>query len=87
MQGRGGGTVPHIEFFSTIEADLVRPLPDCEHATQVLVMAPKDELEYPKHRVHGYSDRLRSQLPLVSSHSSKERTLARARAMEQSAAP
>src|SRR5271166_5640646 len=79
--------VRQLEFPSTIEADPVRPVFDREHPTSVTVPAPKDKLENPKQRVHRGGSRRRSQLPLVSSQAKRERTLPRARAIEQSAAP
>jgi hypothetical protein len=79
--------IRQVELPSTIETDSVRPLLDGEDATQVTVMASKRKSENPTQRVHRSCSRLRSKLPLASSHASKARTLARARAMEQSAAP
>ena len=76
-----------IELPATFEADLVGSLLDREYSAHLLVTAPKDESENPQQRFHTSCARLRSQLPLASSHSSIERTLARASAIEQSAAP
>jgi len=78
----------HFKFSCTIEAHPVRAVFDREDAAQVTMPAPKDKLENPTQRVHQSRARWRrSQLPLASSHSSRERTLARARAIAQSAAP
>jgi hypothetical protein len=77
-----------IEFASTVEANLVRAVFDREHAAEVTMPAAKNKLEDTQEKVHKSCARWRrSQLPLASSHSSRERTLARARAIEQSAAP
>ena len=77
-----------VEFPSTIEADPIRAMFDGEHATEVTVPAAKEELEHPEQHFHKSCARCRrSQLPLASSHSRRERTLARARAIAQSAAP
>ena len=76
-----------LKLAPTLEADLVRSPLDGEHAAQLPVTAPEDELKNPQQRVHTSCARLRSELLLASSHSNKARTLARARAMEQSAAP
>ena len=40
------------KFFSTIQAHLVRPLLNCEHAAEVTVMTAKGELKHPTQRVH-----------------------------------
>jgi len=80
--------VRQIEFPSTVEADAVGAAFDREHTAEVTVPAAKDKLESPEQQFHKSCTRCRrSQLPLVSSHSSRERTLARASAMAQSAAP
>jgi hypothetical protein len=79
--------VRQVKLPSTIEAHAVRSAFDREDATYVTVTAPKDELENPKQRVHRSCSRLRSQLPFTSSQASRERTLPRAKAIEQSAAP
>jgi len=76
-----------LKLPSALEADLVRSALDGEYATELAVPAPEDEFENPQQRIHTSCARRRSQLPLASSHSSRERTLARARAIEQSAAP
>jgi hypothetical protein len=91
----GGSNRPHgmhrcpgiLEFLPTLEADAVGSFLDGEHATDLSVMAPKRGMQNPEQWFHKSCARRRSQLPLASSHSSKERRLARARAMEQSAAP
>jgi hypothetical protein len=73
---------------STLQADLVRPFLDREYTTPLAVMATEGKLENPKQWFHKSSVRCRrTQLPWASSQSSRERTLARARAIEQSAAP
>lgn len=41
----GGMRVRQIELLSTVEADPVRPVFDGEHAAEVTVPAPKNELE------------------------------------------
>lgn len=81
-------SVRQVELPSAVEADLVRAVFDCEHAAEVSVPAAKDKLEKGLQRFHISCDRWRrSQLPLASNHWSRERTLARASAIEQSAAP
>jgi hypothetical protein len=80
-------SIRQSKFVSTIEADLVRPLFDGEHATHMAVMTAKRELDDPMERVHRSWSRLRSQVPLASSQLSKVVTLALAKAIEQSAAP
>jgi hypothetical protein len=58
------------------------------NGAQLVVMASAGQTERPKKRFHQSCARCRrSQLPLASSQANKERTLARARAIEQSAAP
>jgi hypothetical protein len=79
--------VRQSEFVSTIEADLVGPAFDREHATQMTVMTAKRKLDHPINRVHRSWSRLRSELPLPSSQFSKVVMLALASAIEQSAAP
>jgi len=74
------------EFVSTIQADLVRPALDREHAAYVTVMTAERELDCPVQRVHR-SSLLRSQLPFTSSQFSNVVTLALASAIAQSAAP
>ncbi len=72
----------------TVEAHLVGAVFDGEDTAQVTMPATKNKLENPAQRFHQSCARWRrSQLPLASSHSSRERTLARARAIAQSAAP
>lgn len=91
----GGSTRPYgmhrcpgiLEFLPTLEADAVGSFLDGEHATDLSVMAPKRRVQNPEQWFHKSCARLRSLLPLASSQSSRERTLARARAIEQSAAP
>jgi hypothetical protein len=77
-----------VEFPATIEADSVRTMLDREHAAEVTVPATKYKLKDTQEQFHKSCARWRrSELPLMSSHSSKDRTLARARAIAQSAAP
>jgi hypothetical protein len=45
-------SVRQPKFVAAIQADLVRPLVDCEHAADVTVMTAKRELGYPMQRVH-----------------------------------
>jgi len=77
-----------VEFPSTVEAYPVCAIFDREDAAQVTMPAANDKLDNPTQRIH--QSRVlwrRSQLPLASSHSSRERMLARASAIAQSAAP
>jgi hypothetical protein len=77
-----------VKFFSTIKADLIGSVLDREYAAQMTVTAPEHKLEHPRQRVHRSNSRRRSlQQPLSSSHVNNERTLLRAKAIEQSAAP
>src|ERR1700730_16030180 len=77
-----------LKFLSTVQADLVRPFLDREHGSPFAVMASEGKLEHLQEWFHKSSARFRrSQLPWASSQSTRERTLARARAIEQSAAP
>ena len=77
-----------IEFPPAVETDLVCTMLDREHTAQMTMPAAKKELEDAPEELHKSCARCRrSQLPLASSHSSRERTLARARAIAQSAAP
>jgi len=77
-----------VKFHSAVQADLIGPVLDGEHSTAVAVTTAEGKLENRKQRFHKSSARWRrSQLPLASSQASRERTLARARAMAQSAAP
>src|ERR1700681_1888191 len=78
-----------LNFLSTVQADLryVRFL-IVNTAVPFAVMASEGKLEHLQEWFHKSSARFRrSQLPWASSQSSRERTLARARAIEQSAAP
>ena len=76
------------EFVTTLEADLVRSFLDRDNAAQFVVVTAEGKLVNPKQQSHKSSARCRcSQLPFTSSQSSSERTLARASAIEQSAAP
>jgi len=69
-----------LELLSTLQADLVRPFLDGEHTTLSAVMAPEGKLENPQQEFHQSCARCRrSQLPLASSHSTRERTLVRAK--------
>ena len=75
------------KFLTALDADLVCALLDGDDATQFMVTS-KRKIGDPMQKSHKSSARCRrSQLPLASSHSSSERTLARASAIEQSAAP
>jgi hypothetical protein len=77
-----------VEFPSAVEANLVCPVFDREQTAEVPVAASKHKLENIQEQFHkSWARWRRSQLPLATSHSSKDRTLARARAIEQSAAP
>jgi hypothetical protein len=67
-----------LNFPATFEADLVSPPLDREHAAHLLMTAPKNKPENPKQRFHASCGCRRSTLPLASSHSSRERVLARA---------
>ena len=76
------------EFLSTLQTDVVGPLLDREHTAQSAVMTTEGNLENPKQEFHKSCVCCRrSQLPLASNHSRRECTLARASAIEQSAAP
>jgi hypothetical protein len=80
--------VRQVEFPSALDANAVRAVPDGEHTAEVTMPTAKDKLEKGPQRFHTSCDRWRrSQLPFASNHSSRERTLARASAIEQSAAP
>jgi hypothetical protein len=79
--------VGQFEFPPTVEAHLVCPVLDGEHAAHVAVPAAKDKLQKPWQLHKSCARCRRSQLPFVSSQSSRDRTLARASAMAQSAAP
>ena len=84
----GSVSIWQIELLPTVEADLVCAVFDGEHSTLMTMAAAKEKLENPKKRFHRSCARWRrSQLPLTSSQSSNDFTLARARAIEQSAAP
>ncbi len=77
-----------IEFPSAVEANLVRPVFDREYPADMTVAAAENKLEDTEEQIHKSCARWRrSQLPLASNHSSSERTLARAKAIAQSAAP
>jgi len=88
---RSDGTHPNPGVFKllpTLQAHLVRPVLDRKHTTLVAVTTSEYEMENPDRRLHRSSARLRrSQLPLASNQASRARTLARARAIAQSAAP
>src|SRR5260370_36167368 len=80
--------VRQVEFPATIEADSVGAVFDGEHAAEVTVPAAKNKLKDTQEQSHKSCARWRrSELPLASNHSSRDRTLARARAIAQSAAP
>ena len=77
-----------IEFPSTIEANFVCAVFDREYPADMTVAATENKLEDCEKQFHKSCARWRrSQLPLASNHSSSERTLARANAIAQSAAP
>jgi len=97
--GRGPGSVlaaglrrpantGQVKFPATVKANLISAIFDGENATHVTMPAAKNKLEQAGERLHkSWARCRRSQLPFASSQSRRERTLARARAMEQSAAP
>jgi len=95
LRGRPGIIRPNgqvcagqVEFPSAVEADFVRTVFNREYAAEVTVATPKNKLVDTQEQFHKSCARWRrSELPLASSHSSRERTLARARAIAQSAAP
>jgi len=88
VQWSCSSSVRQVEFPSTVEANLIRAVFDREHTAEVTVAASKNKLEDTQEKVHKSCARWRrSQLPLASSQSSRDRTLARANAIEQSAAP
>jgi hypothetical protein len=77
-----------IEFATTVEADLVCAVFNGENTAEVAVPAAENKLEHSQQGFHKSPARWRrSQLPFASSQLSRERTLARARAIAQSAAP
>jgi hypothetical protein len=90
-------TQEYSKFLHTLQADLVRPFLDRQYPATLAVMAADNKLERKGANSFGVNPRSvnpqsaahwrRSQHPLASSHSSEESTLARARAIEQSAAP
>jgi hypothetical protein len=80
--------ITNIKFLSALQTNLVRPLLNSEHTTHLAMMTSEGKLKNPQQESHKFCARCRrSQLPLASSQSSSVRTLVRARAMEQSAAP
>src|SRR5579864_4452890 len=95
LSGRPGARGPYghmcmrqIEFLSAVEADLICAAFDREHTAEVAVPATENKLEHSQQEFHKSCVRWRrSQLPFAANHSSRERTLARARAIAQSAAP
>ena len=82
---------PHpgiVKLLPAIQADLVSPLLDRKYTTLLPVMTSEHETENSQQRFHKSSALCRrSQLPFASSQASSARTLARASAIEQSAAP
>lgn len=81
-------SIRQVELPPAVEANPVCAVFNREHAAQVTVPAPKNKLEDTQDQLHKSCARCRrSKLPLTSSHSSRELTLARANAIEQSAAP
>jgi hypothetical protein len=79
--------VRQVEFPPAIKAHSIGTALDGEDATEVTVPTAKDELKNWQQFHKSCARWRRSQLPLASNHSSSERTLARARAIAQSAAP
>jgi hypothetical protein len=80
--------VGQVELAPTIKADLICTEFDRKHTADMSVAAAENKLEYAKEQFHKSCARWRrSQLPLASNHSSSDRTLVRARAIAQSAAP
>ena len=82
----GSVSVRQVKFSSAIEADLVRPLLDCEDAAQVMVTAAKDELNYTPQTVHRLGSRRRWQIAFAPTQLGRMRTLLRAKAIAQSSA-
>jgi hypothetical protein len=81
-------SVRQVEFSPAVEANLIRAVFDREHAAQVTVSAAENKLEHSQQEFHKSCARWRrSQLPLASSQHNRDRTLDRARAIAQSAAP
>jgi len=81
-------SIRQIEFPPTVEADLVCAVFDREYSANMTVAAAENKLEDTDEQFHKSCARWRrSQLPFASNHSSKDRTLARAKAIAQSAAP
>jgi len=77
-----------LELPSTFQTDLVRSIFDSKHTALSAVTTSKHKMENPENGFHKSPARCRrSQLPLASSQSSNARTLARASAIAQSAAP
>jgi len=77
-----------VEFRSAVEANFVRAVFDREHPAEMTVTAAENKLEDTEEQFHKSCARWpRSQLPFASNHSSRERTLVRAKAIAQSAAP
>ena len=80
--------ITNIKFLSALQTNLVRPLLNSEHTTHLAMMTSEGKLKNPQQESHKFCARCRrSQLPLASSQPSSVRTLVRARAIEQSAAP
>jgi hypothetical protein len=87
VESHGRIRVRQFELPPTVETHPVSAAFDGEHPAQVTVPAAENELEN-RWQFHKSCARCRrSQLPFTSSQSSRERTLARARAIAQSAAP
>ena len=77
-----------VEFSSAVKADFVSAILNGEHTAEMMMPAAKEELEKTQKQFHkSCAPWRRSQLPLTSSQSSSDFTLARARAIAQSAAP
>jgi hypothetical protein len=80
--------VRQIEFSPAVKTDFVSAMLNGEYTTKMMMAAAKEELEETREKLHkSRACWRRSQLPLASNHSSSERTLARAKAIAQSAAP
>jgi hypothetical protein len=70
-------SIRQVEFPAAVEANLVRAMFDREHTTEMTVPTAENKLEHSQQHLHKSCDRWRrSKLPLASSQSSSERTLA-----------
>jgi CRP-like cAMP-binding protein len=62
---------------TAVEANLVRAMFDREHTTEMTVPTAENKLEHSRQHLHKSCDPWRrSKLPLASSHSNSQRTLA-----------